>query len=59
MKKVIIVVTLTIMALGSVGCSAVTNVEELHTSSGVTYRYERDSDDNIIHEYRIEEVTEK
>jgi len=58
MKKVIIIAALVIMALGSVGCSAVTNVEELHTSNGVTYRYERDSDGNIIHEYRIEEITE-
>ena len=58
MKKVIIVVFLAIIALGSVGCSAVTNVEELHTSNGVTYRYERDFDGNIVHQYRIEEITE-
>lgn len=58
MKKVIIVAFLAIIALGSVGCSAVTNVEELHTSNGVTYRYERDSDGNIVHQYRIEEITE-
>ena len=59
MKKVIIIATLVNMPLGSVGCSAVTNVEELHTSNGVTYRYERDSDGNIIHQYRIEEIKEK
>lgn len=59
MKKVIIIATLVIMPLSSVGCSAVTNVEELHTSNGVTYRYERDSDGNIIHQYRIEEIKEK
>ena len=58
MKKVIIAF-LAIIALGSVGCSAVTNVEELHTSNGVTYRYERDSDGNVIHQYRIEEIKEK
>ena len=59
MKKVIIIAFLSIIALGSVGCSAVTNVEELHTSNGVTYRYERDSDGNVIHQYRIEEIKEK
>lgn len=59
MKKVIIIAFLAIIALGSVGCSAVTNVEELHTSNGVTYRYERDSDGNVIHQYRIEEIKEK
>ena len=58
MKKVIIAF-LAIIALGSVGCSAVTNVEELHTSNGVTYRYERDSNGNVIHQYRIEEIKEK
>ena len=56
MRKVIIIATLVIMALNSVGCSAVTNVEELHTSNGVSYRYERDSDGNVIHQYRIEEI---
>ena len=56
MRKVIIIVALMIMALGSVGCSTVTNVEELHTSNGVSYRYERDSDGNVIHQYRIEEI---
>ena len=59
MKKVIIIAFLAIIALGSVGCSAVTNVEELHTSNGVTYRYERDSNGNVIHQYRIEEIKEK
>ena len=59
MKKVIIIAFLAIIALGSVGCSAVTNVEELHTSNGVAYRYERDSDGNVIHQYRIEEIKEK
>ena len=59
MKKVIIIAFLAIIALGSVGCSAVTNVEELHTSNGVSYRYERDSDGNVIHQYRIEEIKEK
>ena len=59
MKKVIIIAFLAIIALGSVGCSALTNVEELHTSNGVTYRYERDSDGNVIHQYRIEEIKEK